>query len=283
MTNQRTIARSFAIDGIGIHTGTWSAVTVKPAPCNSGIRFSCARTGRTIPAVIEHVMAHQFRTSLSHGGFSISTIEHLMAALRVFEINNALIEVLGDEIPILDGSAREWVNAITACGVEIQQEMSRRIRITGEIRVGNSNVWCMLRPYLNGDGFSMSYDLAYDHPKIGSQFVSTELALETFMQDLADARTFGFVDDLPRMRKLGLAQGASIYNTVVFSSSGLVNPEGLRWHNEPARHKLVDALGDLFLLGHSVIGHFHGHLSGHNHNQQLVRAVLNSPESWCFE
>lgn len=282
---QRTIASEIRMDGTSVHSGTATSVVVGPAPADSGLVFRSATSGEEIRALVTNALpGRPYQTVLAGKSFEVGTIEHLMAAISACEIDNAVVTVLGDELPIMDGSSRPWFDSIVSAGIADQDEPSRRIRILDTIGVRDGRAWCQLEPSRPGScGFRASYSMSYPHPSIGDQLVTFDLDSETFGRELADARTFGFIDDLPRMRELGLAAGASVLNTVVFSPTGLVNHDGLRWPDEPARHKLVDAIGDLHLVGHRIIGGFHGHRSGHSLNQALARKLLSSQGSWCFE
>lgn len=279
---QQTIGREIRLEGKGIHGGLPSSVCISPAPGNSGVMFDAGSCGKTpVRATIDQVTQGNLRTAIGCGSASISTIEHLMAALHAADIDNVHVEVLGSELPIFDGSAQAWFDAIIGCGAVLQDQPRRRIRVLKSIKVSHGLAWCSLEPSVK-DGLRLTYDLHFDHPMMGDQQVDLALDGVIFGKELAGARTFGFLQDLPRMERLGLAQGADASNTVVFTDHGVMNPDGLRWADEPARHKVVDALGDLYLSGHQFIGHFRGYQSGHALNQQLVRCLWENTGSWCW-
>lgn len=279
---QQTISQEIRLAGTGIHSGSPSSVCISPAPVNSGVVFDAASCGsEPVQATIDWVTQGNLRTAIGSHGSSIDTIEHLMAALHASEIDNVHVKVLGTELPIFDGSAQAWFDAIIGCGAVLQDHPRRRIRILKSIKVSHGPAWCSLEPSAK-DGLLLTYDLHFDHPMIGDQQMDLALDGVIFEKELARARTFGFLRDRPRMERLGFARGADASNTVVFTDHGVMNQDGLRWDDEPARHKVVDALGDLYLSGHQFIGHFRGYQSGHALNQQLVRSLWENTSSWCW-
>jgi UDP-3-O-[3-hydroxymyristoyl] N-acetylglucosamine deacetylase len=264
------------IEGIGIHTDTNTVVNICPAIPDTGIVFWIMENNDCVAKIgahISNVVTGNLRTVLTVNDYSVSTPEHLLAALFASGIDNATIKVWGNEIPILDGSALKWATAIESAGWTEWVQPRKIITIQDTIRVGDDDAWCQLEPY---DSFVIDYNLHYDHPEIGHQTFSVDLNTKTFMKELASARTFGFYEDLEMLQEQNLATGASIHNTLVYDEDSVMNVSGSRFDDEPVRHKIVDVIGDLSLAGAYIKGKFTGYRSGHSLNHQLVRKMLEN-------
>lgn len=265
---QKTIRTSVSTEGIGLHSGTPARVTVSPAPPNSGIVFRVRNHGEPIPAAPESVLNSHYATTIGRNGTRIQTVEHLMAAAAGLGIDNLDVEVDGQEIPALDGSARPFVTLLSSAGRTHQSVPRRPIVVPYAIRVGNERRWLEITP---SPVFKISYTLENDHPAIGRQELSCAPTERSFVEDFAPARTYGFLKDLGFMRKNGLARGGSLDNAIVVGKRGPLN--GLRFRDEFVRHKILDLIGDLALLGRPVVGHVAAYNGGHALNIELVLAM----------
>lgn len=284
MGSQSTILDQASVVGVGLHGGLMCEVHLIPAEENTGVIFHLMEDWQClerIPASIDSSVDLPLRTAIGTNGRSIGTIEHLMAAISAAEIDNLIVKVWGNEIPILDGSSARWCDMISAAGRIEQSSPRRYIRITKEITVADgSGAWCSFSPSIS-DRLTVEYEIDYDHPLIGRNSMCMEITPETFRNELAMARTFGFIKDIGLIRDLGLAMGASPSNTVVFSNDSLYDEElPLRWPDEPLRHKIVDVVGDVSLAGFPIIGHFRGYRSGHQLNRNLVRSLIDDENCW---
>jgi UDP-3-O-[3-hydroxymyristoyl] N-acetylglucosamine deacetylase len=265
---QHTIRKPVSIEGVGLHSGKVARVTVSPAPVDAGIVFKVHATGERIPARPESVVNSNYATTLGVNGTRIQTVEHLMAAAAGLGIDNVEIDVDGPEIPALDGSAKPFV-ALLAFAGRVQQSARRRILLLPfPLRVGSAGRWIQIVP---SDTFRISYTLDNDHPAIGTQVLSWAPTERSFVEEFAPARTYGFLRDLGLMRKNGLARGGSLDNAIVLGNSGPLN--GLRYGDEFVRHKILDLLGDLALVGRPIGGHVIARNGGHALNLELVQAV----------
>ncbi len=264
---QHTLARSFLVRGIGLHTGAPAAVRVDPAPPDSGRVFVVG--GVEIPALLDAVVDTRLATTLGSGLARITMVEHLLAAMHAAGADNARITVEGPEVPVLDGSARIWVAAIRNAGLRPQAAVCRPLTITRPLRVEHGDAWAELLP---ADGFEVDVTVDFPHPHIGRQSWSGPVTGEHFHQ-LAGARTFGFRADAERLWASGLARGASLDNTVVYDLDGVLNPGGLRGHDEAVRHKALDAVGDAALLGARIFGRLRAYKAGHALHRRLFEAV----------
>lgn len=274
--NQKTIRNEIRVSGIGLHSGNDSRVVIRPSGMDHGLKIISISDGKIageFPATIGSTINGSFKTAIGIGSVTVDTIEHLMAALCACGITSADIEVHGTEIPALDGTATIWMDLIRSAGVSSLDGYIDPIIVKNVIRVGTDTAWCSLEPC---DHFELIYELGYDHPMLRHQVARLELDENSFLQEIAPARTFGFYSDLAELRQAGLANGADLSNTLVFNDDGVINPDGMRWPNEPARHKLMDAIGDLYLAGKPIIGRFRGYHSGHQMNHDLVRKLLGS-------
>jgi UDP-3-O-[3-hydroxymyristoyl] N-acetylglucosamine deacetylase len=272
---QRTFKQRATMSGIGLHTGASVRLTLAPAPIDSGIVFTSA--GVEIPALSEFVVDTNLNTSLGRGSVRIGTVEHLMAALSGCGIDNAHIEVEGPEIPIADGSSEPFVALVREAGVHEQRAPRRYLMVRRSVSVTEDGKLARLSPARGR--FAVNYTIDFRHPLISDQSYRLELNERSFQREIARARTFGFKRDVERLHRVGLARGGSLENAVVVDDFNILNPEGLRYPDEFVRHKILDALGDLSLLGMPVIGQLTAVKSGHALNQQLVRKVLSESDA----
>lgn len=276
---QRTLAGAVNCRGIGLHSGQRITMTLRPAAPGTGIVFRRVDTGAEIPALWTHSINAALCTVLSNGeGSEIKTIEHLMAALAGCGIDNAIVELDGGEVPAMDGSAAPFLAMIDRVGTVEQNLPRRAIKVLKPIEISHQGVTAALLP---DHGFSMSFEIAFESPVIGSQEMTVAFEPETFRSELSRARSFGMLDDVERLRAIGLAQGGSLENAVVISGDRVLNRGGLRYADEFVRHKLLDAFGDLYLAGGPIIGHFRGVRSGHTHTRELLAALFADGDAWC--
>ena len=267
--------------GAGLHTGQYVRAAVRPAPVGAGlvfVRSDVTDRDNRIPARGEAVSQTRLGTVVSNAaGVSVSTIEHLMAALAALGVDNAVIELDGPEVPVMDGSAEPFVDILDRAGLRRQNAARRYIEILEPVEVVDGDRRAALLP---ADRFEMSFAIDFETGAIGRQQVEFVMDEATFRGEIADARTFGFVHEVEALQRAGLARGGSMDNVVVIEGDTVLNPEGLRRPDEFVRHKALDALGDLYLLGAPVIGRFEGEKSGHEMNNALVRALLARPKAW---
>jgi UDP-3-O-[3-hydroxymyristoyl] N-acetylglucosamine deacetylase len=255
-------------------------MTLYPAAVDSGIVFRRSDVGAEIRADWRNSVESALSTVLLNSeGVHVATVEHLLAALAGNRIDNAVIELDGPEVPIMDGSAAPFVRLIEGAGTAIQDAPRRAIRIVKPIEVAESGASAALSPDTE---FSMSFEIDFDNPLIRHQHIAISVDRDAFNAELAPARTFGLLDDWPRLKAAGLARGGSLDNAVVVSGDRVLNAGGLRFADEFVRHKLVDAIGDLFLAGGAIIGHFRGSRSGHALTRRLLATVFADPEAWCY-
>jgi UDP-3-O-[3-hydroxymyristoyl] N-acetylglucosamine deacetylase len=255
-------------------------MTLRPAAPDSGIVFRRSDAGAEIRADWSNSIESALSTVLSNReGIHVGTVEHLLAALAGNRIDNAVVELDGPEVPIMDGSAAPFVYLIEGVGTVTQDAPRRAIKILKPVEVAENGSSAALLP---DSGFSMSFEIDFDNPLIRHQDISLSIDPEAFNPELAPARTFGMLDDWPRLKAAGLARGGSLENAVVVSGDRVLNAGGLRFADEFVRHKLVDAIGDLFLAGGAIIGRFQGLRSGHALTRRLLATVFANPDSWCF-
>ena len=283
MIRQRTIKKAFETVGIGLHSGRKVKLALRPAPVDTGIVF--LRIDLNPPVAIkaepERVNDTRMATTLDKGQAKIATIEHLMSALSGLGIDNCYVEVDGAEVPIMDGSGASFVFLIKAAGVEEQDAPRKFVRVKKSIEIHAGDKWASLEPF---NGYKLSFAIDFGHPAIDAtaQFVEVDFDNHTYINDVAKARTFGFVNDLEMLRSYGLAQGGTLDNAVVMDDYHVLNPDGLRSNDEFAKHKLLDAMGDLYVLGHPLVAHYKAFKSGHDLNNKLLRKLLSEPDSWEF-
>ncbi|HEY1449253.1 MAG TPA: UDP-3-O-acyl-N-acetylglucosamine deacetylase [Caulobacteraceae bacterium] len=280
---QVTLARSVSFEGVGIHTGQVTHVTLRPAAADAGVRFlrtDVKDRDPAVPARAEAVCQTRLGTVIGNSdGVSISTIEHLMAAFCGLSVDNVLVEIDGPEVPIMDGSCRAFVEAIDTAGRRAQAARRRHIEILEPIVVAEDDKSARLLP---ADGFEVAFEIAFDSVAIGRQSVDIVVDEMRFREDLAPCRTFGFLHEVEALRLAGLARGGSLENVLVIEGDKVLNPDGLRRFDEFVRHKALDAVGDLYLLGAPLMGRYEARYSGHGLNNALARALLASPEAWRF-
>jgi UDP-3-O-[3-hydroxymyristoyl] N-acetylglucosamine deacetylase len=276
---QRTLRSAAFCRGIGLHSGEPVAMTLRPAPPDTGIVFRRLDAGAEVAATWTSVTDSPLSTVLSNGeGSEIGTIEHLMAAFAGSRIDNALVELDGPEVPIMDGSAAPFMHLLARAGSVAQDAARRAVKILKPVHVAENGAAAALLPE---HGFSMSFEIAFDNSLIRRQEIALLFEAETFGAELAAARTFGLLDDWPRLKAAGLARGGSLDNAIVISGDRVLNDGGLRFADEFVRHKLVDAYGDLYLAGGPIIGHFRGIRSGHGLTRRLLAALFADSEAWC--
>jgi UDP-3-O-[3-hydroxymyristoyl] N-acetylglucosamine deacetylase len=275
---QRTIRKKVTVEGIGLHTGAPASVTFKPAPPNTGIHVvrSDLEGSPAISVQAEHVRATQMATTLGGPAFSVSTVEHCLSSLAAFRIDNLFIELSGPEIPIGDGSAYVFMEALLAAGLFDQDEPRKYAYVTQPIFYGDGEKHAYVVPY---NGLRVTCTIDFPHPSIGRQYIDLDINETSFARELSRARTFGFLKDVEAMRAKGLARGGSLENAVVLDHAAVMNPEGLRWPDEFVRHKVLDALGDLVTLGMPLMGHLVLYKAGHDVLNKLVRKIIESPDA----
>jgi UDP-3-O-[3-hydroxymyristoyl] N-acetylglucosamine deacetylase len=274
--NQRTVAKRVSCTGIGLHSGTPATLTLAPASPDAGISFVRMDLGIEIPALSEYVADTTLSTNLANGSARVHTVEHVLAALHGMGIDNCRVEVDGPEIPILDGSAAPFVCLAQEAGIRAQRAGKRLLVIEQPVEVREGDKVARLEP---ADAFSIEFTADFDHPLITNQSFRTVITDRSFDREVARARTFCFRKDIDRMQAAGLAKGGSLANAIVVDEFSILNPEGLRFPDEFARHKVLDAVGDLALFGLPVLGALSAVKSGHAMNQALVRKVLAEPAS----
>ena len=281
MIRQRTLKNVIRATGVGLHTGEKVYLTLRPAAIDSGIIFRRVDLPEPveIKASPENVGDTQLSTTLIKDGVRISTVEHLLSALAGLGIDNAYVDLSAPEVPIMDGSAGPFVFLVQSAGIEEQNAPKRFIRIKRTIRVEDGDKWACFEPF---DGFKVGFTIEFDHPAFRDNALRSEVDFSTtsFVREVSRARTFGFMRDIERLRERKLALGGSLDNAVVVDDYRVLNEDGLRYEDEFVKHKILDAIGDLYLLGHSLIGAFHGHKSGHAINNQLLRALMADETAW---
>jgi len=281
MIKQRTLRNEIRATGVGLHTGKKVYLALKPAPVDSGIIF--CRTDLEPPVEIKaratSVGDTRLSTALFNGDVRISTVEHLMAALAGLGIDNAYIEVSAPEVPIMDGSAGPFVFLIQSAGIVEQDAPKKFIRILREVSLRDGDKVASFLPF---DGFKVNFTIDFDHPVFKGRKVDAEIDFSSasFIKEVSRARTFGFMHELEYLRSQGLVQGGSFDNAIVVDEYRILNEDGLRYDDEFVKHKILDAIGDIYLLGNNLIGEFRARKSGHALNNQVVRQLLDTPDAW---
>lgn len=272
--NQRTVATAIAATGIGLHSGKKVTLTLKPAQVDTGIVFERTDLGKTIPMAANLVQDTMMSSNLVQGDARVGTVEHLLSAVAACGIDNLIIEVDAPEIPIMDGSAAPFLYLIDKAGIAEQTALKKFIKIIKPVEVSDGDKWARLEPY--EAGFLMDFEIDFAHAAIAATEQSTRLDFNTanFAIEVGQARTFGFLKDLEYLQKNNLALGGSLDNAVVLDDNSVVNADGLRYPNEFVRHKMLDAVGDLYVIGHPLLAKFSAFKSGHALNNALIRAVL---------
>lgn len=281
MIQQRTIKNVIRATGIGLHTGDKIYLTVRPGPVDSGILFRRVdlQPIPSIRATADAVGETTLSTTLVAGDVKVSTIEHLMSAFAGLGIDNAIVELSGPEVPIMDGSAGPFVFLLQSAGIAEQSAAKKFIRVKKPIRVEDGDKSATFVPF---DGFKVTFTIHFDHPVFRNreQTASVDFSTTSFVKEVSRARTFGFLREIEYMRSKNLALGGSLDNAIVVDDYRILNEDGLRYEDEFVKHKILDAIGDLYLLGHNVIGEYIGHKSGHALNNRLLRALLAQPDAY---
>lgn len=281
MIKQRTLKNVIRATGVGLHTGKKVYLTLRPAPANNGIIFRRVDRDPSVEILArpQYVGDTRLSTTLARDGCRISTVEHLLSALAGFGIDNAYIDVSADEVPIMDGSAGPFVFLIQSAGVIEQNAPKQFLRIRREVKVENGDKWARFEPFA---GFKVGFTIEFDHPVFNERSCNAVIDFSTtsFVKEVSRARTFGFMRDVELLRQNNLALGGSLDNAVVVDDYRVLNEDGLRYEDECVKHKILDAIGDLYLLGYSLIGAFTGYKSGHELNNRLLRELLATEDAW---
>lgn len=281
MIKQRTLKNTIRATGVGLHTGNKIYLTLHPAAINTGIKFRRIDLDEpvTIDAIPHNVGETTLSTTLVKDSVKISTIEHLLSAMAGLGIDNALVDVTAAEVPIMDGSAGPFVFLIQSAGVQEQDAPKQYIRIKHEVKVTEGDKWAAFLPM---DGFKVTFTIDFEHPAFDENVktASMDFSSTTFVREVSRARTFGFMKDIEFLRENNLALGGSLDNAIVIDDDKILNEGGLRYADEFVKHKMLDAIGDLYLLGHSLIGEYRGYKSGHGLNNQLLRALMADTDAW---
>lgn len=281
---QRTLAKNISVTGVGLHSGERVQLSLHPAPANSGIAFrrsdlsgAQAEIIRLTPELINDTRLSS--TIVTEQGVRVGTIEHIMSALAAYGIDNILIELNAAEIPIMDGSSLPFIYLLQDAGVVDQEEEKRFLRIKQPVRIEEADKWVCFTPY---EGFQVKLTIAFDHPVFnrGKQTFQIDFAGQSYIEEIARARTFGFMQEVELMRSHNLGLGGNLNNAIVIDETDILNPEGLRYSDEFVRHKILDAIGDLYTLGYPIIGAFEGFKSGHAINNALLRQTLQNPDTF---
>ena len=283
MVKQRTIKKTVKARGVGIHSGKLLNLTLIPAESDHGVVFKRLDAGgRQVHAHSAFVNEVVLSTGLESQGVKVSTIEHLMSALSALGVDNVLVELDSFEVPIMDGSSAPFVFLVQSAGIEEQDAPKRFIVIKDIVRVENGESWAQVSPH---NGFKVTLEIDFEHKKIkeSGQKLTIDFAEQSYLKEISRARTFGYERDVDALQAVGLALGASFDNAIALSDDGILNEDGMRYHNEFVKHKILDIVGDLFLLGGNVIGHYEGYKTGHMLNDQLLSAILSQPQAFSIE
>ncbi|BBD80953.1 UDP-3-O-acyl-N-acetylglucosamine deacetylase [Aerosticca soli] len=281
MIKQRTLKNVIRATGVGLHTGDKVYMTLRPAAPNTGIVFR--RVDLTPPVELkarpDNVGDTRLSTTLVNGDVRVATVEHLLSAMAGLGIDNAYVDLSAPEVPIMDGSAGPFVFLLQSAGIEEQNAAKRFIRIKKPVKVQDGDKWARFEPF---DGFKVGFSIEFNHPLISKRTSRAEIDFSTtsFVKEVSRARTFGFMRDIEMLREHNLALGGSMDNAVVLDDYRVLNEDGLRYEDEFVRHKILDAIGDLYLLGHSLIGAYYAHKSGHELNNKLLRTLIAQPDAW---
>lgn len=277
MMNEKTIRNEVSCSGIGLHSGEKIHLKLVPSPEGSGILFSRRDLGgRLIPANAAHVVSTHLSTTIGLEGATVQTIEHLLAAIAAFDIDNLLIEIDGPEVPILDGSASPFAELLLEAGIVHQKRERRMIQLIEPVTIAEKEKSITIYP---SSTFEVSYKIHFDHPLISSQAYDYQHSREAFMAEIAPARTFGFLKDVQMLQSMGLARGGSLENAIVIGEDQVLNEEGLRFSDEFVRHKILDLIGDLSLLGMPILGRIEAVCSGHMLHAKLIKEILQNKKA----
>lgn len=283
MIRQRTLKNVIKATGVTLHGGERAELTLRPAPPNTGIIFQRIDLDPVIeiPALAENVGDTTLASSLVKNGVRVSTVEHLLSALAGLGIDNAYVDVTASEIPIMDGSAGPFVFLVQSAGIKEQNAPKRFIRIKRKVKVKEGDKWACFEPF---EGFKVTFTIEFDHPvfKLHSKTATLDFSSTSYVKEVSRARTFGFMSDFERLQAMNLARGASLDNAVAIDDFRVLNEDGLRYEDEFVKHKILDAIGDLYLLGSSLIGSFNGYKSGHALNNTLLRKLLATEDAWEY-
>ena len=281
MIRQCTLKNVIRASGVGLHSGRKICLSLRPAPVNTGIVFRRVDldTVVEIKACPENVGDTTLSTTLSRGDVRVSTVEHLLSAMAGLGIDNAYVDVSAPEVPIMDGSAGPFVFLIQSAGIEQQNAPKQFIRIRKSVSVTDGNKWARFEPF---EGFKVSFSIEFDHPAFHERVskATVDFSTTSFVKEVSRARTFGFMRDLERLRENNLALGGNLDNAIIVDDYRVLNEDGLRYEDEFVKHKVLDAIGDLYLLGYSLIGFFSGHKSGHMLNNRLLKALVAETSAW---
>jgi len=281
MIKQRTLKNVIRATGVGLHTGEKVYLTLRPAPSDTGIIFRRIDLSEPVEirACPENVSDTRLSTTLECNGARVSTVEHLMSAFAGLGIDNAYVDLTAAEVPIMDGSAGPFVFLVQSAGIAEQSAPKRFMRIKKKIRLEEGDKWACFEPF---EGFKVSFAIEFNHPTFrnSTQNASVDFSTTSFVREVSRARTFGFMGDLEALRAAGLARGGGLDNAIVLDEYRILNDDGLRYEDEFVKHKVLDAIGDLYLLGHPLIGAFSAHKSGHSLNNRLLRELVINQEAW---
>jgi UDP-3-O-[3-hydroxymyristoyl] N-acetylglucosamine deacetylase len=277
MDLQRTLRRQISCAGIGLHSGNKVTLTLKPAPADTGIVFRRTDVGVEIPATVKHVSTVHYATVLGKNGATVETVEHLLAALVSVGIDNIVVELTHNEVPIMDGSAAPFLFLVQEAGVKKLSTPRRYLKILRPLQIAHSDKRIAIYP---SDHFKVSYTISFDHPLLRHQSRTERITEHGFAESIAPARTFGFLKDVELLRQNGLALGGSLENAIVIGDAGVLN--ALRFEDEFVRHKILDVVGDLALIGHPIIGHVVAHRAGHQLHTELAAQVLAERDAWML-
>lgn len=281
MRFQQTLANSVSCAGVGLHSGQPVTLSLRPAPPDTGIVFvnRNGHAGASLAASVEHLVATELCTAISGHGFQVKTIEHILAALAGLNVDNAYVEVDAGEAPVMDGSSAPFVRMIRSAGIIHQNRSQSFLKLTRPLEVVDGSKRIRIEPSATP---RITYSIQYDHPLIQTQAYSYEYSADAFASEIAEARTFGFLQEVEALWARGLGRGGNLDNTVVLSQDGVLNESGLRFPNEFVRHKVLDLIGDFSLLGLPFIGHLIADRSGHALHTRLVKQILDHPECWVL-
>ncbi len=278
MAYRRTLRNAVGCTGIGLHSGKPARLELRPAPAGSGIRFRRSDRGAEIPALPSELHRLDHATTLGNDGASIETVEHLLSALFALGVDDCLVELDGPEVPALDGSAAPFVILIHEAGTRPQRQAREYLKILRPVEVVRGVKWARLLP---SDHFRVTYTIGFDHPLLRHQHASFRIGPETFASEIAPARTFGFLREVETLRRSGLALGGSLENAIVIGETGVLNNK-LRFEDEFVRHKILDAIGDLSLLGYPIVGHLEANKAGHALHATLVQKLMQTQDAWAL-
>jgi UDP-3-O-[3-hydroxymyristoyl] N-acetylglucosamine deacetylase len=277
MDAQRTLRRQISCAGIGLHSGNKVTLTLRPAPADTGIVFRRIDVGVEIPATVKHVSTVHYATVLGRNGATVETVEHLLAALVSVGIDNIIVELTHNEVPIMDGSAAPFLFLVQEAGIKRLAAPRRFLKVLRPLQVTHSDKRIAIYP---SDHFKVSYTISFDHPMLRHQSRTERITEQGFAESIAPARTFGFLKDVEYLRQNGLALGGSLENAIVIGDAGVLNP--LRFEDEFVRHKILDVVGDLALVGHPIIGHVVAHRAGHALHTALAAQLLLERDAWAL-